>query len=206
MRVDHWVTILVNLEKLRKHTLAILQHKDAMDRIGKGQQPFPSKPEVEAALSSLDETSRAFDELARNGIGTHKPTPVSMAELANPASRSSAQAKLRSELAQRESFLANGRKVVGDAERLSREAPERAKALREVRDTFAKLMQAPLPLGTAFQAQALSYSQLFERASGRMASVGSAATRAVNRVRPELTQYEKDTETLRANLRTFGIL
>lgn len=203
MNAKLWVDIGLSVKDVYGHLDTLSTHSQAVDRAVKGQEPYPSKPSVENMLKKLEELARSLDELARNGIGKHESTPVSMAELADPGTRMRAVTKLRAEVSQREQFLSEGKTVQAEVERLAREAPLRATALRQMRDFFKEVAQGPIFF---MQADAFTYYQLFERAAGRMGSVGTSASRAATRIRGELTQFEQDTTNLRSNLRTFGIL
>lgn len=203
MNAKLWIDIGLSVKDVYGHIDTLSTHSQAIERAVKGQEPYPSKPSVETMLKKLEELARSLDELARSGIGKHESTPVSMAELADPATKMRAVAKFRAEVSERDRFLEEGKKVQAEVERLAREAPLRAAALRQMRDFFKDLVQGPVFF---VQADAFTYYQLFERAAGRMGSVGTSATRAANRIRGELMQFEQDTTTLRSNLQTFGLL
>lgn len=176
------------------------------ERAIQGKNPFPASDKIEAQFKALGVHEQRLKALAAKGIGKPVEKKVTTDELANPKTRSQAAAKLKANLAVRDAFAADARKLLDALKKTEKDAQARSTAARGISQGFADLIKAPLPdVGTVGKTEYFELHQLFQRAAGSLGSVATAAKQATAKVSKDLSSVEEETENLRANLKTFGV-
>jgi hypothetical protein len=200
------IEIAKAIKEVKVHFQTLRQYEEATARMGRGKDPFPPPQDVQKQLDFNAALSKKLKTLQLSGVPEPQLLKVSLDELANPATKTPAKQKLRDTLVKRQAHVLALRKLIQDLSMLENEAKTKAKGAREIQDFWGEMMKAPLPdLGTVNKTTYLTYHQIFVKLSGSINSISRDCQRAIQRLKKDLTSYEKDTKTLFENFRTFGI-
>jgi hypothetical protein len=201
--IGEFISELAEVLKMLKEANEIME---GADKAKDGKTPFVGGEKVEAQLKKLDTYAKDLNDLASKGVGAPVDKKVSMDELANPKTKSQAVQKFKDNLKNRDTFDANGRKLLASLKQVETEAQLRGKAAKDLSEGFKKLVESPIPdIGTVGKTTYFGLYQGFEEAAGKFNTISTNSKRAQARVTTDLGKVEDDTDTMRENLKTFGI-
>lgn len=179
---------------------------DGAERAKKGENPFPASDEVEAEFRKLGALEKELQTLAAKGLGKPDQKKVTMDEIADPKTRGQAGKKFKGNLEAADAFVAEGKKLLAALKTAEKESKARSTAAREIAKGFERLVASPLPdIGTVGKTEYFALFQQFERAAGVLGRIAGEAGKAQTRVAKDLASAEDDAESLRTNLKTFGV-
>lgn len=192
------------IHDIKGHLDTLGKFTKATERAAAGKDPFPPTNQVTAALKSLDALSRRLDNLARSGLRRPEEEFVGVGEFADPKERPAAMIKMFNNMQALETAVEEGGQLSKRLDNLRTQAEARVAACGTAIQFFEKLVKYPVgSVGTAMQAQAFEYVQLFEKAQVRLSSVATLAKKAQGRIQPEVANLGEELENFRTTVRTF---
>lgn len=200
------IEIVKGIKDLKTHLDNISKYSKAAEKAAGGNDSFPPPKKVQTALKKLTALEKQFKNLAKSGVDAPLQAKVSLADLADPKTKDQAVKLLLWNLKMRDAVVEDAKRLCKKLRTVSKDAKVRAKVAYAISKDMANLVKAPLPdIGTMGKTNYFEFHLLFQKASGTLNRVATAANNALARMKKDIARIQAETQTARTTLKTFGI-